>query len=159
MAKYRTKESNRTTYIYRDENGKALAVLRPGVGGVTQADIALLHRMDDDEHNLEKRDSYYGLVHYGQAPGDDNTPDIFEKDLADYSSDPEAKLIAALDAAEASGAFSAIWDGLQPRQRDLVFKKLLKRSNVDIAAEEGVTEAAIRGRLAKIQRKFEKFFT
>jgi len=45
---------------------------------------------------------------------------------------------------------------LLPQQRDLIQKKLQGRSNVDIAAEEGVTEAAIRNRLAKIQKKFEK---
>ena len=157
MAKFRTKKSNRTTYIYRDEHGKAITVLRPGADGVTEADIAMLHRMDDDEHNAAKKDSYYGTLHYDQVLDDDGLPDNPQKDLADESANPETMLFAALEAAERSGKFKAIWDELQPQQRDLVMKKLLKRYNVDIAAEENVTEAAIRNRLAKIQKKFEKF--
>jgi DNA-directed RNA polymerase specialized sigma24 family protein len=156
MAKFRTKKSDRTTYIYRDEHGKAITVLHPGADGVTEADIAMLHSMDDDEHNAAKKDSYYGTLHYDQI-FNDGLLDNPQKDLADESANPETMLFAALEAAERSGEFKSIWDELQPRHRDLVMKKLLKRSNVDIAAEEGVTEAAIRNRLTKIQKKFEKF--
>ncbi|MDR3093692.1 MAG: hypothetical protein LBU62_03480 [Bacteroidales bacterium] len=155
MAKFRTKKSNRTTYVYRDAHDNAV-ILRPGENGVTEADIALLYRMDDDDHNEAKKDSYYGLLHFGQS-GDDEVPDSMEKDLADNSANPETLFFGALEAAEKSGEFHSVWTSLTQNQRDLILKKLQKRSNVDIATEEGVTETAIRNRLSKIQKRFEKF--
>jgi len=158
MPKYRTKKNERTTYIYRDAFGRKVAELRPGENGVTKAYIADLHADDDAVHNAAKMDSYYGLIHYGQADsGGEEIPDDRQADLSDYAADPETHFVKSLETAERSGAFKSVWDGLQPRQRDLIVKKLLKRTNVDIAAEEGVTETAVRNRLAKIQKKFEKF--
>ena len=84
-------------------------------------------------------------------------PDDRQSDLADYTADPETQFFEALETAERAGAIKATWDSLQPQQRDLILKKLLKRTNVSIADEEGVSEAAIRNRLTKIQNKFEKF--
>lgn len=156
MSKFRTKKSDRTTYVYKDANGKVVATLRSGEDGVTEADIAMLHGMDDDTHNEAKKDSYYGLVHFDQS-SDDEAPDIMEKDLADDSANPEMLFFGALEAAEKSGEFNTAWTSLTQGQRDLCLKKLLKRTNVDIAVEEGVSEAAIRNRLSKIQKRFEKF--
>ena len=46
---------------------------------------------------------------------------------------------------------------LQPQQKELIQKKFYeKRTNVDIAAEEGVTETAIRKRLMKIYDNLAK---
>jgi RNA polymerase sigma factor (sigma-70 family) len=46
---------------------------------------------------------------------------------------------------------------LQPQQQELIRKKFYdNRTNVDIAAEEGVTEAAIRNRLKKIYSNLSK---
>jgi DNA-directed RNA polymerase specialized sigma24 family protein len=66
-------------------------------------------------------------------------------------------LFAGMEAAERSGDFAKAWASLTDGQRGLVIQKLQKRSNVDIAKEEGTTEAAVRNRLKKIQKKFEKF--
>lgn len=50
-----------------------------------------------------------------------------------------------------------LWDTLLPQQRELVMKKLRGMSNTDIAASEGVTEAAVRNRLKKVQERFKIF--
>jgi DNA-directed RNA polymerase specialized sigma24 family protein len=48
-------------------------------------------------------------------------------------------------------------NSLQPRQRELFEKVYIqRRSYTSIAAEEGVTEAAIRNRLKKIHEKLKK---
>ena len=155
MSNFRTPKKNRATYIYKDRHGNTVATLRPGADGVTEAHIAALHAEDDAVHNADKRDSYHGLIHYeGESVGEDDNRSI---DLPDNSYNPEKLLIDALDAAEQSSAFKAEWDALSDRQRELVVKKAHGRSNVDIADEEGCTEAAIRNRLAKIQKHFEKF--
>ena len=158
MAKFRTLKNNRTTYIYRDAYGRKIAELQPGENGVTEALIAELHKDDDVVHNSVKKDSYYGVIHYNQInDGGEKLPDDRQSDLADYAADPEAQFFEALETAERAGAIKAAWDSLQLQQRDLILKKLLKRTNVDIAKEEGVSEAAIRNRLTKVQKKFEKF--
>jgi len=155
MPNYRTKKNHRTTYVYKSAHGEIVATLRPGVDGVTEALIAKLHAEDDAVHNAEKRDSYHGVFHYeAETISEDDNRSI---DLPDNSSNPEKLLIDALNAAERTGAFKAEWDALSDKQRDLLMKKLLGRSNVDIAAEECCTEAAIRNRLAKIQKRFKKF--
>jgi len=155
MSKFRTKKNHRTTYIYKDSHGKTIATLRPGVDGVTEALIAKLHAEDDAVHNAEKRDSYHGLIHYeAETISEDDNRSI---DLSDNSYNPEKLLIEALANAEHSAAFMAEWNALSDKQRDLIKKKARGVSNSQIAAEEGCTEAAIRNRLAKIQRRFEKF--
>ena len=161
MPKFRTKKKNRTTYIYRDAYGNKVAVLRAGENAVTQADIDSLHADDDAVHNAAKRDSYYGLLHYEQFIDDGNEilGDWQEEDLADFAADPETMLMQSLEAITRSEAFNTVWSALSDKQRELVKKKLEKRSNVDIADEEGCTEAAIRNRLSKIQKHFVKFMT
>ena len=153
MPNFRTKKKDRTTYIYKDAHGRKIVELRSGENDVTAAIIAKLHAEDDALHNAAKRDSYHGLLHYD---GDD-LPCDRQVDLADPASNPETMLIESLEAAERSGAFKAEWDRLTDGQRNLVIKKLLKRSNVDIAKEEDVSPVAIHKRLAKIQKRFEKF--
>lgn len=156
MAKFRTPKNNRTTYVYRDAHGNAV-ILRPGENGVTETDIALLHGMDDEVHNAEKRDSYHGLLHLDATADDDETPAVLEKDLADCSANPEDLLIHSLESAQKRSDFNIVWTSLTEGQRALIKKKLQGHSNVDIAAEDGVTETAIRNRLSKIQKKFEQF--
>jgi DNA-binding CsgD family transcriptional regulator len=157
MPKFRTRKSARTTYIYRDTSGSVIATLIPGVDGVTEADIALLHRMDDEAINADKRDSYHGLLHLDDAGNEENSPAVLEKDLADNSMSPGNLLFAAIDDAERTSAFSSVWDGLQPHQRELVKRKIQGATNRQIAAEEGVHESSIHRRLETIKKKFEDF--
>ena len=158
MKTFRTRKDQRTTYVYYDVCGRKVAELRPGEEGVTEALIAGLHSEDDAFHNLLKRDYYHGLLHIEQF---DNDGEEYSADkqacLSDESANPETILIETLEAAERSDAFGAIWDNLTDKQRELIKKKSRGRTNVDIAAEEGCTEAAIRNRLFKIQKHFEKF--
>jgi len=157
MPKFKTPKNNRTTYVYTDALGRKVT-LKPGEAGVTKAWIAGLHDDDDAVHNASKRDSYHGLLHYEQASEDEGkTLGDKQVDLADYNANPETSFIDTLESAERSGAFKKAWDELSDKQRELVMKKLLKRTNVDIASEEGCTEAAVRNRLAKIQKRFEVF--
>ena len=159
MPKFRTKKKDRATYIYRDAYGKEVDELRPGKDNVAKYFIDLLHSEDDAEKNSANRDSYHGLLHYDQSinENDESPNDWKQQDLADLSADPESMLIRAKEEIERSGAFKTAWNSLTDKQRDLVMKKLQKRSNVNIAKEEHITEAAVRNRLLKIQKKFEKF--
>ena len=169
MAKFRTKKDERTTYIYKDAYGKKVFTVRPGDTGVnangevvviTDEDIAILHRMDDDVINAVKRDDYHGLQYYGRLGSKDTLHEEAKHvDLVDPDANPERLFITAMEAAERSGALADTWASLSEAQQELIIKKLHGLTNVAIAAEENVSEAAIRNRLKKIQKKFEKFLS
>lgn len=159
----KTSPKNRTSYIYYDADGRKIIELIPGENGVTEADIKQLHTIDDAEVDEQRRYDYRITEHLdayrdgnGEEAGDRN------KRLADNRYNPETVLIAQEDdAAYAETLFrlSEAINSLQPQQRALFEKKYIsKRSNIDIAAEENVTETAIRNRLKKIHEKLRKFF-
>lgn len=159
---FKTSRKNRTQYIYYTAEGEKI-VITPGENGVTEADIELLHTFDDTEVNEQRRYDYRIAEHLdsssiglGEEASDRN------KLLTDNRTNPEAVLVSQEeDAAYEETLFrlSEAMNSLQPQQRALFEKKYIsKRSNTDIAAEENVTEAAIRNRLKKIHEKLRKFF-
>lgn len=150
-----SKQEARSTYIYYGADGTKYE-LKPGVDGVTEMHIALLHQEDDDEFNSQRREDYHVPVHYqAYEDGDGDSADDRNDYLADNNGNPETTFIGAMEKAEKDSRFKAVWDSLLPQQEELALKKLAGRTNVDIAAEEGVSEAAIRNRLRKIQEKFK----
>ena len=157
MRQNKTSKKNRTNYVYRDAYGNAV-IVRPGEDGVTDAIIALLHEADDAEFDADRRENYHVPVRY-QAFQDGKGDDAEDRNdyLADTDSNPESLLIHSLESAQKRSDFNDVWTSLTDGQRELIKRKLQGRSNVDIAAEDGVTEAAIRNRLSKIQKKFETF--
>lgn len=62
MKTRKTRTDARNTFTYRFADGTTV-VLTPGVDGVTEADIAMLHRMDDNE--------VYNNVKQSKAPVED----------------------------------------------------------------------------------------
>ena len=158
MRQYKTSKKNRATYTYYSADGKKLIELIPGENGITEADIAMLHEQDDLEYNAQRREDYHVPVHYdscivsdGQV-GTDRNPY-----LADTDSSPEDLIFGALEVSERKAAIRMLWNALLPQQRELVLKKLRGMSNTDIAAAEGITEAAVRNRLKKVQERFKIF--
>lgn len=150
-----SKQEARSTYIYYGANGTKYE-LKPGVDGVTEMHIAMLHQADDDEFNAQRREDYHVPVHYqAYEDGDGDSADDRNDYLADNSSSSEAAFICAMESAEKDSRFKAVWDRLLQQQKELALKKMAGRSNVDIAAEEDVSETAIRNRLKKIQDKFK----
>lgn len=159
----KTGTKNRTAYIYYDENGNKLMELFPGKNGVTEADIELLHSMDDAEVDEQRRYDYHVIEHLdAYHDGDGEEASDRNKRLADNRTNPEAILIAQEDGeayADTLLRLSEAMESLEPKQRSLLEKKYIaKRTNTDIAAEEGVTETAIRNRLKRIHEELRKFF-
>ena len=158
MRQYKTSKKNRATYIYYDADGKKLMELIPGENGVTEADIAMLHEQDDLDYNAQRREDYHVPVHYDsytvsdEQDGSDRNPY-----LTDTESSPEDILLYALDVSECKAAIRVLWDALLPQQRELVLKKLRGMTNTQIADAEGITEAAVRNRLKKVQERFKIF--
>jgi len=160
---YKTSQKKRINYIYYTSEGSKI-VISPGENGVTEADIQLLHEMDDAEVDEQRRYNYRVTVHldaYHDGEGDEASDR--NKYLADESVNSERLLIQAEDEAKHQDMLDKLrkaMDCLMPQQKEL-FKKvyLEKRTNTEIAAEEGVTEAAIRGRLKKLQERLRKLIS
>lgn len=160
---YKTSKKKRTNYIYYTAEGTKI-VITPGEDGVTEADIELLHTMDDDEVDEQRRYDYRVTTHLdAYHDGENELANDRNKYLADDTANPEHLMLQAEDETEYQDMLDKLTKAMEcllPQQKEL-FKKvyLEKRSNTDIAAEEGVTEAAIRGRLKKLQERLRKILS
>lgn len=160
---YKTSKEKRTNYIYCTAEGTKI-VITPGENGVTEADIELLHTMDDDEVDEQRRYEYRVTTHLdAYRDGEGKETSDRNKYLADDTANPEQLMIQAEDEAEHQDMLDKLtkaMESLLPQQRELFRKVYLeKRSYTDIAAEEGVTEAAIRNRIKKMHEKIRKILS
>ena len=159
--KYKTGRANRTSYIYYTSDGSKIT-LTPGESNVTEADIELLHAMDDTEVDEQRRFEYH-TIHLNTGCGDENLEmDDYDNRLSDSNFNPENILFEKEDERDCQSQLKNLrkaMTSLQPRQLEL-FRKVYveRRTNTEIAAEEGVTEAAIRNRIKKMHKKLRKNF-
>ena len=159
MRKFKTAEENRTNYIYYPAEGKEIVITPELLESENVEIITLLHSWDDDEVDANRREHYHCSEHYqSYCDGDDSNPY-----LCDRESDPLMELLSSLDEEErmekARKLKTAI-ETLTDLQQQTIHKKYYRNmSNVDIAAEEGVSEAAIRNRLKKIHENLRKKIT
>lgn len=159
---YKTGRNNRSSYIYYIEGGPRIEII-PGENGVDKAYIEMLHAMDDAEIDSQRRFDYHAPVHlesYMEGSGIQN--DGRNNYLTDESNNPELMLIElerGMERAEMLKHLNNAMDSLMSEQRELILKKFYDgRTNTDIAAEEGVTEAAVRKRLKKALNRLAELF-
>ena len=159
---FKTSKKSRAAYTYYDADGNKQIELKPGENKVTEADIALLHSMDDKTVDENRRYEYWVPVHLdacqnsaGEAVGDSNT------NLADFESDPEIVCIADEDECTYQQKLEKLKEALKsltPEQQSLFERIFIQgRSNSDVAHDEKVSETAIRKRLKNMYKKLEKF--
>lgn len=155
MRNYKTSKANRATYRYYDIDGKLKCELIPGQDGVTEVLIQQLHAADDDEFDANRREAYHIPVHYmAYTGGDTKEAEDRNSYLADEAADPSVIFERAFDRAEFKRMFLERWKRLTKEQRQLVLRKVRGETNVVIATEQGVSEAAIRKQLKRIQKHF-----
>jgi len=160
MRKFKTPEKNRTSYTYFSIDGSKIKI-NSDEEGVSNTVIAALHAFDDQEVDAKRREDYHAPVHLEayQVASDEDATDR-NPYLIDREPNPMESLIQALDAdchADRLARLRSAIETLQPQQKALIQKVFDQgRTYVDIAAEEGVTEAAIRNRLKKIFNKLRK---
>jgi RNA polymerase sigma factor (sigma-70 family) len=160
MRNFKTSKKKRNTYIYYGADGARIEVT-PGMNGVLDSDIKILHSWDDEEVDRERRYDYrikYSLndvIHVGDGRVTERMDLIQDENL-----DPLETLLAALDEAEKTERLAKLHTALKtltPLQRQTLEKKFVQnRTNVDIAAEEGVSKMAITNRLKKIVAKLKR---
>lgn len=160
LRNYKTSKKNRTNYIYYSADGEAIKIV-PNKDGVTDAIIAILHSYDDAEVDANRREDYHVPVHI-DAYHDMNEDDAADRNsyLTDNTSDPLESIIQSIEETEHEEKIDrlrAAIETLKPQQKELIKKVFLeKRTNVSIAAEKGVTEAAIRKHLKKVYEDLRK---
>ncbi|OXS26571.1 MAG: RNA polymerase subunit sigma-24 [Acetobacterium sp. MES1] len=160
MRKFKTPEKNRPSYTYYSVDGSKIKIT-PDEEGVTNTVISTLHAWDDQEFDAERRENYHVPVHLEsyQDTSDDDATDR-NPYLIDPAPNPVETLIKSIDADEHEARLEKLKtaiDTLQLQQKVLIQKVFYEgRTYVDIAAEEGVTEAAIRNRLKKIFNNLRK---
>lgn len=160
MRKFKTTEENRTNYIYYFDDGSK-CVITPGENGENTTIIAQLHAMDDEQVDADRREDYHCPVHYqAYSGGEGEDADDRNPYLCDTAADPLEQMLASIRQQEHSDKLDrlkAALSTLTDLQRDTIYKKFYRNmSNVDIAAEEGVSETAIRNRLKKIYAQLGK---
>lgn len=157
---HKTSQKNRTNYIYYSLEGQAITI-KPNEHEATTTIIATLHSYDDAEVDAERRENYHVPVHM-TAYCDEKEEDTADRNpyLVDNESEPLESIIKSIEETEHKEKIEklrAAIETLQPQQKELVKKVFFeKRTNVSIAAEEGVSEAAIRNRLKKIYESLRK---
>lgn len=162
MRTFKTPQKNRTTYKYYTATGEVIELRPRDVG---RAWIEALHAEDDAVCDSDYKERRHTAFHYGAAPGSDDEGMDESKIacLADPDSDPLEHILENIDAQEHQEKLVNLGDAiqkLQPQQIDLIYQSFYaKRTNVDIAAEQGVTEAAIRNRLQKIYARLRTLLT
>lgn len=158
---FKTSQKCRVNYIYYTSEGTKI-VITPGENGITEADIDFLHTMDDTEVDAQRRYDYYVPAHLdAYYDGESDAADDRNKYLTDDSANPEERYLTNEKEQEHQAHLDKLAEAMEcllPQQKEL-FKKVYldKRTNSNIAFEEGVTEAAIRNRLKKIHDKLRKY--
>lgn len=160
---YKTSQKKRTNYIYYFNKGTKITIT-PGEEGLSETYIDLLHTMDDDQVDEQRRYDYRTEAHLdAYHDGNSEAASDRNKYLADSSTKPEKLCVEAEDAAEYQDTLeklSMAMEHLLPQQKELYKKVYIDmRSNTHIAADEGVTEAAIRNRLKKMHKKLKKILS
>ncbi|WP_286945783.1 RNA polymerase sigma factor [Acetobacterium sp. UBA5834] len=160
MRKFKTPEKNRPSYTYYPARGIKIEI-NPGENGVTNALINMLHDWDDQEVDAKRREDYHAPVHLEsyQVASDEDATDR-NPFLIDTEPNPLACLIQSIDADEHEDRLAKLRSAIEtllPQQKALIQKVFYEGCTyVDIAAEEGVSEAAIRNRLKKIFNNLRK---
>ena len=165
MRKFKTAEKNRTNYVYYTVTGQEIAIKTGQVGDdkkpASEELITLLHTWDDNQVDADRRELYHCPVHYqAYADGEGKDADDRNSYLADVDADPLEQMLSSIEEQEHSemlDRLKAVLPTLTDLQKSTIYKKFwLKQNNVQIADEEGITEAAVRNRLKKIYASLAK---
>ena len=118
-------------------------------------------RLDDDDVDAQRREAYHCPVHLdGYHDGDGDDADDRNPYLEDDTYNPLQQILTSIANEERSVRMEKMkvaLSELTDKQKDTVIKKFYRgMTNVQIAAEEGVSEAAIRNRLTKIYATLKK---
>jgi len=156
MKMYRTAQKNRTNYVYYDANDKPLVTLRPGQNGITAADIADLHKSDDEILNNEQtqhragRKTVTAIISYDGA---DPSGVIF----GDVSADPLFLILSDESYGETRQTIIDTLKQLPSAQFEAFCAVRIKKMSARAYATKiGKSEASVSKNLSKVDAKLRK---
>jgi RNA polymerase sigma factor (sigma-70 family) len=154
MRKYRTPQNQRATYIY--ENG---IEIRPGENGVTEVDIEMLHRFDDEEWNQYHADTRNDLKSHSAPTVSIEVIDTDGVWLKNIVADPFEILLAQKDEEMLVSRVRNAIEKLPSKQREAVTAVWLDGMTAsDYAKSKSVTEAAVSQILSRSFNRLKKIF-
>ena len=162
---YKTSQKKRTDYIYYSADGTKITIT-PGEDNVAATHIELLHEMDDEAVDAQRREDYRIAAYLGDKPvKSDANQEKEDKDinLADESYNPEKLLIEAEEEDEHEALLRklrAALETLTDRQRE-IYKLSYHEglTNVAIGKQLGISEAMVRKHLKKMHAKLLKILS
>ena len=162
---YKTSQKKRTDYIYYGADGTKITIT-PGENGATETFIDLLHEMDDEAVDAQRREDYRIAAYLGDKPvKSDANQEKEDRDinLADESYNPERLLIEAEEEDEHEALLRrlrAALETLTDRQKE-IYKLSYHEglSNVAIGKKLGISEAMVRKHLKKMHTKLFKILS
>ncbi len=152
---FKTSKKDQNQYIFYFADGSK-NVLQPGVGGLTESEIALLHQMDRDEYNND----YKAIRH--QVSFDAYIDDDWDKNgiFIDRQVDIEGDFISMLDESDKLQNLMQAMDQLLPQQRELLRKVFWeKHSLTALAKSEGVSLPTIHERIKRAKNKLKNIIS
>lgn len=150
MRKFKTNSKYRDVYRYSFVDGSSKEI---GVDEeVTEEDIALLHQLDDEEVNAERRESYHIPIHYGYFKAFDREGNrLLGVELSpierfwqeqNHDREKQEQLLQKLRESITT---------LTPNQQNLIKKIFYEgKTQAEISREDGVSKMAITNRMKKI---------
>ena len=155
--RYKTAAKNRDTYKYFHDDGTQKEVTPEEVGSDL---IILLFSYDDEAVDADRREDYHCKHYEGFCSSCPDYSEDYNPWLADEEADPWKIMLEEIEREELKEKLKLLMEAveeLNDLQKTTVQKKFWEgKTNVQIAAEEGVSEAAIRNRLEKIMKKLRK---
>lgn len=147
MKKYEDSKKQ-DTYTYMWVDGSTTTIVA-GQDGVTKEFIELLHEMDREGINAERREKRKAPKYIEDVFGEDSNSDKNNL-LRDSRYDPAEMLHAMVDAGEHERQLVKLHEAmkaLSEKQRETIKKLFFEgKSLVEIAVEDGVSETAVRQR-------------
>lgn len=152
---YKTSKSNRSTYIYYQQvDGRDCDIkieLKPGEQGITDTMIGILHKMDDEEFDNNRRADNHRTGHLSVSD---------ESDMVNPIELTPAETICIDDLIDLELRNSVLMKAitnLDQNQQLLVQQIYFEgRKAADIAAERGVSKAAVSQQLKRIYQHLQK---
>lgn len=164
MRAFKASKKNRTTFNYYSVTGEKIEITPDEVGTTW---IARLHGEDDAMVDADRRQAYLAPVHYDSLANAEGDSEGTEEERLGFLADPDlsplSRIIESFEEQEKRTVMLRLKEAikkLQPQQIDLIYQSFYaRRTNVEIAKAQGVTEAAIRNRLKKIYARLGKLMT
>jgi len=153
---YKTSKNNRSTYIYYQQvDGSDCDVrieLKPGEKGITETMIEILHRLDDEEFDNNRRADDHRDEHLSMSDVSDPVNPIELIPTETICIDDQIDL--ELRDSALKKAIANLDENQQLLIRQIYFEG---RKAADIAAERGVSKAAVSQQLKRIYQQLQKY--